>query len=58
MAETMNQKADKLQSINLDIDRDLWREVGIIAAEKSLFKRQVVEAALIEYMRKESKRNE
>ena len=51
-------KAKKTQSINLEIDRDLWHEVGVIAAEKILFKREIVELALTEYIRKEQSKND
>lgn len=37
--------------VNIDIDRDLWKKVGILAARKDMPKREVVEEALKLYIK-------
>lgn len=44
------------QRINIDIQRDLWREVSIMAARMDINKRDFVEAALQEKIKKEQKK--
>ena len=43
------------QRINIDIDKTLWKKVGIKAVENDMKKREVVERALSEYIEKNKK---
>ena len=44
-----------VQRITLDIDRSLWKQVGIEAAKNDTTRRGVVEVALKEMLDKEEK---
>lgn len=49
------QERQERQRINIDIQKSLWRETSIIAARLSINKRDFVEAALQEKIKKEQK---
>lgn len=44
------------QRVNMDIDKNLWREVSVMAVKMAIEKRLFVEAALREKIEKESKK--
>jgi len=44
------------QRVNIDIDKELWKLVSIKAIEEGIQKRQLVETALDEYVKKNKKR--
>lgn len=43
-----------LQRISIDIDKDLWKQIGFKALEESKKKREIVEIALQEYLKKQN----
>lgn len=42
-----------MQRVNMDLDKNLWKEVGIRAATEGITKKELVEKALTEYLKKE-----
>lgn len=42
----------KEQRINMDIDKELWKAVGIRAIEKGITKKELVTIAIQEYLDK------
>lgn len=44
---------DNGQKVNVEIDKELWRKVGIKAAEEVTSKKVILEKALIMYLEKE-----
>jgi len=43
-----------VQRVNIDLDKELWRQVGIKAAEESITKRELTEKALKNYLEGEA----
>lgn len=46
------------QRVNMDLDKQLWKEVGIKAATEEITKKELVELALNEYLNKNKKEEE
>jgi len=40
------------QRINIDVKKHVWRDIGIIAAERQVPKKQVIDEALQEFIKK------
>jgi metal-responsive CopG/Arc/MetJ family transcriptional regulator len=43
------------QRVNMDLDKDLWKQVGIRAIEEGINKKDLVEKALTNYLKEEEK---
>jgi Arc/MetJ family transcription regulator len=44
--------SDERQRVNIELDPELWKQVGIKAIEMGLTKRELTEKALREFIRK------
>jgi metal-responsive CopG/Arc/MetJ family transcriptional regulator len=44
--------SEKKQRVNMDLDKDLWKEVGKLAVELELQKKEIVELALKNFLEK------
>lgn len=47
--------SDERQRVNIELDPELWKQVGIKAIEMGLTKRELTEKALREFIRKEDR---
>lgn len=45
-----------VKRVNIDLNKGLWKEVGVMAAKLGINKRELVEEALHQYIRKQNKR--
>lgn len=45
----------KEQRINMDVDKELWKEVSIKAIKEGITKKELVTKALTEYLAKKNK---
>lgn len=43
----------KTQRVNMDLDKGLWKQVGIRAIEEGINKKDLVEKALVNYLKEE-----
>ncbi|WP_172369552.1 hypothetical protein [Sporosarcina jiandibaonis] len=46
------------QRVNMDLDKELWKQVGITAIELGIQKREVVEKSLKEFIEKNDNKKE
>lgn len=51
----MSNKKTNEQRISIDIDKDLWHEVGVQSAVKGIMKKEYVKQALEEKIKKDKK---
>lgn len=49
---------NEIQRINVDVNKSLWREVGIRCAEQGITKRAFMEKALEEKLERDSKKQQ
>lgn len=51
----MGRKENNEQRISIDIDKDLWHEVGVRSAIRNMMKKEYVKQALEEKLEKDKK---